>query len=723
MSFILSKTPSPDAILFSELAEAVMEVTVPDDQSFVNDGFTGENLAIGESVSASLSNTIRTVVEQHYPELDQNEADLTVESALMGVLLSGNTTEVVEQNIVPPADVIGRGRADSIVTVLPQEDISAAQSRELASECFNPQVSDNLKTHTCRFNLEMSAADELVRAVAPLILFDPSEAGIVCELEFTYIQDDFSHKVSGNIPELNRRSLVQALVDPSILAGKDISLVPVVRTGGDDPSVDKFIPNSEIAFQDTETNGVAVQTGVLKTNTEIDIIGISQDDKTVAQGGRNSSDVLHQFANIKALYARLDAGKYLKINTLGNTTAAFVPVRQGDVSGMIATYTGNFMIDKDTKYTNGTLVSADIPELDPANTGGKEYRIFVRVGALGEVDSLSTGVVNVTGTKFKIVGIYDQDDNSLPLDSADAIAIRDAIVGSDATDAKCRIVGWDPDFYLQDLNKKLRGDLLGRVRYRELMYIPVSGPVSCPREVGSRRTPEETKGLITQSRAKLNNDTVKFVLDSFLRIKQYKANTMPGAVPDSLGIARFVVNPTAIYDTVDVATNVIGLSSADRFIDISAVITNTLSLAIHRMWYESGMNSVTQLLGSSRTGTKERIVILADTELAPYLVRLGDNRLLGDMFDVLPVFTDNMTFKGKIAAFPSNPVVNNKCDCLRFAHTGWSPETVLNLDLPVNGGVENVLSVYTRARAFLTNPVMTMMDVTNIEAAYGPTGG
>lgn len=713
---LTSREPIADSMI-NMLVEAFDDITVP--QSITSEIVSGNLTTESQHLAVNIDETLQPILKDLVETLSDGggltteEVTLAAEAGLVGSLLAADPKSLLSQTLQP------RQSTEELHVVL-LDDNNPITSRKLHKECFNHVVGDNLQEHSCVFNAGAATGDAVTRLIAPTVLFSPSESGLLCTVEILYIQDDALHDVSGNIIDFKRKSLVHALADPTILGSFSRKAVPIVRTGTN-ASTDKFVPTAEIAYRQIELDGEAHTTGVLKTGVEVDFIGITQTNAMVAKGAAGVSEALNPVGSVEALYVKLDTAKWLRIPTSIYSSASFRKAPTGMQSAMVMSLDTTVLLQGTTKLTNGTELKASIPELDEANNAnGDLYKVYMRIGATGDAD-INSGTVSVIGTRWKVVSIIDNNGDPIDLAAGEGAAIVTALEGNDTTQTKCRVQGYDGDFTLANLNHKRRNKLISSIQYREDMYVSFLEPISCPREVGAVRSPSEAKTLIKIIRVLQNNAAIKFLLESSERIDTWTETAMPDQLPDSLGLMRYLVTPTNVTGTVDVADVVIGLSSAERFADISAVFVNAVRNAIYNMWSESDMAGVWTTMG--KDGEKPRIGIVADQLLVQYLVTLGDDRLLGDMFDVVVVGTPNVTMKGKIKAFLSRPITNNKCDCTNLGHMALAPEAVMNLDLPVNGGVENVLSVYPRFRFILTNPVMASLEFENADAAYYPTGG
>lgn len=722
---ILNNNVNTASEMAAELMQAFSDVDIPDNlaSGLLSAGsMTTESVSTISSIDDTLAPTLRDMITSMHDEyttessrrisVSSHDVDMAIQAGVLGAVLAANPMEQLRNEISTPSST------DSL-HVVENEAVTALTKRELGRECFSHKAGGDFQEHSCLFNLRAAIPDDFPRVVAPGILFSPSESGLRQTVEILYVQDDALHSLSGDIMQYNRRSLVAAMKDSSILGDGKRRAVPIVRTGANS-SVNKFIPTAEIAWTSRELDGTMHDTGVLKTGVDIDIIGISQTDAQVAQGPAGISDALTSEGGIAALYARLDAGKYLRFNTLGRESASFRKSQVGKSSSMTLTFDSIYTLDETSVYTNGNPIIADIPALDSANNAnGDKYTVYVRVSATGDAD-VADGTLNVVGSRFEVVRIIDLNGNAIDLTAGEGLDIKNAIMGTDTGDAKCRIAGFDPDVSLANLNHKRRGKLIGAVQYSELCVVPLLEPISCPREVGAVRDPEEINTLVKTIKMLINNAAVTFLNETEDVIDTWKATAMPDLMPDTLGLMRYLVTPTNYTATVDVANEVIGLSSSDRFADISAVIVNAVRNAIYSMWTESNMSGVRRMLGRDE---KPTIGVAIHEDLEQYLFTMGDDRLFGDKFNIRIVTTINDDFKDTIAVFPSTPIRNNQPDCTNYGHMGYSTEAVVNLDLTVNGGFENVLSVYPRFKFCLTNPVRGTIKVSNIIEAFSPTGG
>jgi hypothetical protein len=725
--------PRHDEIMMSEMLQMASEeistictdlVEIPDTatQALLSNSNNDMTLdSVYTNMEAPLRNLILQMSEEQVDDEgnlieSQESIDMRIQCAIDSAIMAADPSALIRQRIQPVT-------SSEELHVINSDIGGASRTEVLSSECFTNAVTENMVEHSCQFGLNSTAPDEFVRNVAPLILLNPSDAGMRCTATILYVQDQVQHSTSGMPTNWQRHSLVAAMRDSSILSNRGNKLVPVVRDENSsyEPSIENFVPDAAIGH----TTEGDVTTGYLLTGRTIDVLGISQTDSSLTQGKKNEASSIAIGGGIESVAINLDpenGKKWLRIDVSNYSGAKFSKAGQGADSRMVLNMrTKTVLLHKDTKLINGTTLSALIPELDTANNGGKNYKVYMELAFSADLD-VGSSDLTVTGTTWRVSAIYD-DAGEVSMTAGDGKAIVDALVGTEDPKGACRIQGYQPDLYPTNRELSEFGQQIGKVSYSELLYVPIMEPIVCRREVGSKNDTEVVDNLVRALHVGMNNAAVDLLINFSGVLKDHQDNGVPGIVPDYLGVSRFVVNPTLVSeDVVDVQATVQGMRSAERSEDVSAVVTNKIITSIFKMFHDSGMNSVLTSMG--RSGEKQRIVVAVGSDLAPYVYTPGDTRFLGDLFDIKVVYSDNKDMKGRAFAFPSNPVVNNKPDCLRFAHTAYSPEAVFNLNIPNSGGgTVNVLGVFPRYRMAVCNPVMVSLEFTNIQEAYEPVGG
>lgn len=642
-------------------------------------------------------------------DMDPMEYEFRATIAAESAILAMDPTAAIQQELIPSAESSGNrsiGALDSSITV-----------RSLARECYEPRNTTSMVGCTCSYNMRATAPDEFVRTVAPLFMINAGDAGIRCVANLLYIQDDAMHEVHGNLIDFNKRSLTRASIDSSILSGSSNKIVPVYRDPG---NIDHFMLAANIVPHSVITHGETVLTNPLAIDKAVDLIGISQLNSDLIHGKADLSDQLDAGVTLGALYIGMGAydeatgiyaGGVLKFNTSAWDTAQFKNVAAGKcIEQALVFNTDSIRINKDTVLTDGasisTISSAIVDD---------ELTVGITMRASGTVN-IANGDCVVYGNEFKVNGIYDVNGDELPLDVAPQIAIVDAL---EMGRGGCRIAGYDIIANPTNLNHRRRGDMVGSECYVEELFVPLLPPITCVKPIGTTNSSEQVSNLVQMLHIRMNNDIVDMLLNTSDILEDYVMNGIPDVRPDILGIGRLFVTPTFIKRPLDVAAEVMGLSSSEREEDVKAVLVMAVRDVTLRLYIDSGLEAARTGLNNG-VRTKPTAVIATDSRTASYLYESGDDRLLGDMFNYKIVTSPNQDMIGKIFIFFNEASSGTGTpSCTTFAATAYSSEVVFNLDIPRNGGISTELGVYPRYRSFVVCPILGRIDVSNISDALG----
>ena len=214
----------------------------------------------------------------------EEELSLMVTSAnaaAYGALMAVNPTETLGNKIAPFVS------SDSM-HVVRSEGFEGVTTRQTAIEAYDDKATDNMVSYTATFNLFAPNPGDIVRSNFPVITIDPSQTGLRITANLLYVQEDTPRETSGAPSDFNRRNLIRATVDPTILQPDVTRITPVVRA----EALDKFADPANLAPRTITVHGTDVLTAPLVFGKRMDLIALSQNDKLLADGVMGFTDQL-----------------------------------------------------------------------------------------------------------------------------------------------------------------------------------------------------------------------------------------------------------------------------------------------------------------------------------------------------------------------------------------------------------------------------------------------
>jgi len=583
-------------------------------------------------------------------------------------------------------------------------DFTADRMRP-ALEAYDEKENKNAVLYSVAYNMQAARQDEFAEAFFPTVVVTPDQVGFAVSIRLIQVYNDVRRQINGNLDKFNKRNIIQAVIDPSILRNDQLKIVPVYR----DESKAHFVPASLVAPKDVDLEGTPVTTAPLAMGKKFSLLAISQTEALLETGLQDTTDSIDTAVTLDALYMQLGTGadaKVVRFNTNRLPTATFTYAVQGNYRQMnLAFDNSSLLVNKNTKAVDGSVPS----QLTDVVTD--EYSVRLSVSVSGSVN-LELADTNIFAGDVTVVRVTDKDGNVLSLDGAEGSAVVAAF-------ASAKMIGYDLGAQRTNVNRRMRGQLLDTTFYNQVYAVPLRSPITIPRPltVGDANDSSDLAALITATRIRTTNAAI----DELLRVKDIlndfvNAKDGLGDSPEILGVARFLVQPWYEHAELDVSKEVDSIKSFERAADIQSLLVNKIRDMAYRAYRNSGYKAAADALAGGMSAVPT-VIIGTDPVLARYLTVSGDFRTLGDGFQVKIVSTLNERMKGKIVM--SFGVFDTAGDGvpnpMHFGNMAWKPELTLVLPLHRNGANSKELTVQPSFIHITNLPIMFSLDVSGIE--------
>lgn len=599
-----------------------------------------------------------------------------------------------------------RGMADAFTTV----SMSTEGATPVVSmEGYDNKANDSIAAFSYAYNMQAARQDEAGELFFPTIVQTPDMAGLSIATRLFNVQDDAKRNINGSLTNFNRTNILKAVVDATVLRNDQTEIVPVVRTGGGASDTTQFfVAAADVAPFARLVDNVSVTTAPLAVSKSFSLLGISQRDALIANGALDYTDSIDT--------ARL-AAVYVKIAAEGVNPATVVRVDVSDLATSDFEYSiqGNTrklnlnFATKAIKFTSATTnVSGAVPAQFAA-LGTNVARLGVSmfgsvVQDLGDTE-LTAGAVSVT----KVTNAAGQ--------------VLDLTAGAGATVAAvfagATVIGYDLKAYFSNTNKRQRGQLLDTQEVRQLYNIPLLPPISVLRPLSESEANDAAmlNGLVTTTRIRCSNAAITTLLTARQSLKNYvNAADSYAQAPDAFGIGRHIVNAAYVEDTMDVATLIDSLKTADRIEDLRALLVNKIRDMAATLFVKSSYKAASDAMHDG-ADVKPTVIIVTTTYIATYLNLIGDTRLLGDLFDVKLAITLDSRMEGKLVfSFGQEAALNSGVpNPLHFGMMGYRPELTVMMPVTRGGSTSMELTVQPSFRHVVNCPIMGYLEISNIE--------
>ena len=578
----------------------------------------------------------------------------------------------------------------------------------MALEAYDERENRQAQLFSIVYNLLASRQDPLGEMFFPTIVINPSEVGITISVRLFYVYNDFKRSVTGSLANYGRKSIIRAYADAEILKNEQTKVVPVLRNGGGSDDNSAIFAADVPAWSVSLGGNITVQTGALKPDTKIDLIGVSQTNELLNSGLMGPSDTLDTFIKLEAVYVKLTDGtdtEIIRVQTENIPSATFTYAPQGNYRRMLLSMDSDGVVMDSNTVTVAGSAPALLPEL--ANN-----KVRIQLSINGSV-VLDKGEASVSRGSMTLTTMRNTAGQLITGSAFNTLAGKIAAA---------EIVGYTLSAYRANSNIRQRGQLLdSQIEYR-VLTVPYRSPMSAIMPaVTSGDDTAALQNLITATGIRVSNEAVASLLKAQASLATYNAVAdSNGELPELSSIGHMFVKPVYFTETIDLTTTVDSLKSHEKIKDIRAALVEKIRFYANEMYRQSEYKAASAVL-TGNVSFKPTVIVGTDPVIHNYLTIDGDLRTLGDSFDVKIESTLDSRMKGKIiisfGVFDSTR--NVSVNPLNFGVMLYSPEITTKLPVSRDGQTSTELMVTPRFAHVSVLPVMTALEVQGLPEITG----
>lgn len=654
------------------------------------ENFNPAKEAEARTVTESFRNVLRGIAGQ----LGVGYTPAMENAAIFGGFIGADNKQFLNSDLRSPKASDGVRVIDNIAV----EDFSG---KRLSLEAYDETNNKDANITTIAYNFFAARQDEFAETHFPTITIPPDNAGFSVVTDVMYVYDEVLRKISGDPTLYHKRNLIRAFADPTILKNETNRMIPVVRP----ESTDAFADLTKVPAFDVSLEGEIIKTAPLKFGRSVDIMGLSQPDSMLVNGVKGVEDAMEPAVRLSHVWLEI-GDDIVKLDLSNIPYSNFTYGTQQNYRLMqLNLDTNSVLLSKLTKRYDGS----DLVTLDIMKTQKLTARLKMVIS--GSVN-IETGDLTVYGTKVETFAVFDEQNQPMPLTSGNGKIVKDLI-------DQAKFFGYDQLSYRTNSNRRQRGQLIDTSRFTQLYNIPLRAPVTAIHPVNSSEqvNASDIKTLIATTAVRTSQAAVTELLNTANVLSEYvKVKDLSGEYPDVLGVGRVLVKPTFFYEELDMLKLVDSLSSTNRPSDIQEAIMNKVRDYAFRMYRDSEYQPAMTMSGYvNKTPT---VVLGTDPVLCRYLQITGDARTLGGGLDHKVVATNDIRVAGKIFMtfhiFDDN-TRNTEVNPLNFGNMAWSPEATVVLPISRRNQISVENCVTPRFLHFVNCPIMTVLDVKNIQ--------
>lgn len=580
---------------------------------------------------------------------------------------------------------------------------------DVATEAFDSRNLDKFFSQSVAFNFGAARQLEFGETLYPTMVLTPEQTGFDLTIRRPMVMNPVRHKLTGQHTDYGRRNLIDAFIDPTVLADDSTKIVPVWSA----ENAEYFAAG--VTPKDVTANGVDYKTAPYATGKVLSVKNLMQNAALLATGQADQNTSIDLRANLTHLWFSFGktAGNenIVPINVTGLRYTQFTQESQGAVRQIQCHFrSDDILINANTKDQTGQAAP-----VAGFFTGARE-RNYVRITVDGII-SLNTedGRFSAAITTGEIHSIWTTDSvtgqQSQVTDPTEVAAFK-------AEFGKINIVGVDILASRSNLDRRQEG-LIGTIYEEIIRYVvPLGMPITIQTPVTNTRTDTDVSLAVSMARARNENNAVTQLLRFEEQLKAIKPLLDPRdrsvCTPLIEGIGQTVVYPFYEEIDLDLSAQTAGIRAFERQEDVSSTIVNQIREVAYRMHLDSGWALAAESAGD--TNSKPLLIIATDPQIHRHLIVTGDTRLAGIYFDYKVVSTMDIRVRDRIYLTLTRPNPGHPHPLL-FGAMAWIPELITSLVQPRNGGTTKETMVQPRSLHVNFCPILARINVKGIKEA------
>ena len=631
------------------------------------------------------------------------------EAAVVGGFAGSAPIDFLKRPLMSDADMrqtFNRVTDAAITAVVGTNSESA--TRAMAMEAFDEKQNRNAMTYSVAYNLQASRQSDFGEAFYPTVVVTPDNVGFTMSIRLLYAYSEVQRATTGALNNFNRKNIIRAIIDYTILQVEQTQLIPVYRLSSPpNPATDNTaVFASGIAPTTQLVDNQPLTTAPYAFGASFSILGVCQTNANLTAGMADQTDAVDSSVRLKNIYLQLGTGaaaEIFQIDVSQLPTSDFNAAPQGNSRLLQLMFNNKSILLNASTLTIAGVASTNLAALSTAS-------VRLNVQAFGSlVQDLGDTVVNALPPT--IAAVNDNQGNALATTSGLGATAAAVFVGA-------QLIGYDLTAYRTNSDRRNRGKLLDIQHVNYLYTIPLLPPITALRPVGDTEHNDGNllSNLITATRVQTANAAVTAILEAQSFLQAY-ANS-PDVVtnqPTMFGVASYLVDPAYLSATIDCTTALDSLTTSQRAADLQTLLMNKIRDMATRMFVSSGYGPAAEAMYEG-SPPKPLIIIGTDPTIYRYLTLTGDLRYLGDMFDYKIVMTYDQRFSGQLMfSLGSEASLNSGVpNPLHFGNMGWKPELTLMMPMVRNGSNVMELTVQPSYRHVTNLPLLGSLTILNI---------
>lgn len=568
----------------------------------------------------------------------------------------------------------------------------------------------------------LETQSDFAETLYPTITVDAGDAGVSIRTKITTIYKGMRHALykKDSVPA-ERRNLVDALTDHTVLDDDAIALVPYFLEGAEG-NVSEFVSKDIIEPTDVQLGRVAAYaTSYLKFGSEErNLFSLAAHPGIAAEGYDETDEIAPGAALSRILVSirkkgeALEAGKLVELNVQNMQYATFQRPAEGGGRELILNFRQNkFGLTGETVDRNGDKIPA-LAQLE-----NQQYRMQYTIRVRGEI-TVNDGMESIDEPQVKVTKLINSQGQVEPHDKGTGKTLVDNII----IDA----VGFKYAMTRTNENRRTQGSLLESIWETENFKLRLGSPLTTKSPIGAEGIDDAERLDDLISAVNIRNESLS--ITQTLNYTEQLEQLMPTLVGEYdkvsiQGLGRHWVRPWFERKPFRVNQSVSTLESKHAAANARASILTALGDQVTRAVQESRyMPALRTYMADPKA--RPTVVLACDEVTASMLLcsAPGEMRLLGDRYDFKIVTTNDTRWREmgdeqegpvrRLQWFLHVPSEGGAINVLNWGNHFWTPVLVTNTNIQRSGSVSKELTVQPRNLHVCHCPVTGVLDVTGI---------
>lgn len=579
-----------------------------------------------------------------------------------------------------------------------------------STEAFDNQSMSGFKHKSYVFNALAATQDAFSELFFKTIVLTPDELGLDMEVRQTTVMNDVRRSIVGDTTDFGKRSLVDALVDHTILENASNEVIPVIDA--DENAAGKFVPKSLVPYKTREVNGQELTTSYLATGVKMDLLALSMGAGHVDGAIADSTDALDATMSLAEIVIAVANGAgdktevfALDVNHLPSTS--FKEALEGKSRDMYLNFSSQSLV---LRGATTTVAGVEADNLAALRTGNYHLRLGIKMS--GTVN-LESGDLEVTPFNVERISLVDEHGDTISMASgAGQTAVADINVS---------VIGYRLNATRAMTNYRTRGTIVDSTTDKFRYTVRHGAPITALTPVNAKST-DDLKDLVATARTTIANNAVTTLLNYMSVLESTVALAKEnGADPVVPGAGAAIIKPHFDRIVLDVEAQINSISTHEKAEDLRALLVDTIRSAAYRMLEDSNYGAALQI-ESMGSEVKPTLAIGTDPVLQRHIMYTGDERTLAEGMNPKIATTPDARMKNLIVlTFVRDG--NDGADPLSFGSHAYMPEAISTVQINRGGSLRGETQVQPRSTHIPHLPAAVVIEVQNLEKLLQSAAG